>query len=65
MSSSEKRSVKESDKLSVIFFNFGRITLCVFEVIINPEMETNEKVTSDAVEANAITSPTSSRPIVS
>jgi putative transposase len=51
--------------LSVIFLNLGRITLCVFEVVINPEMETNEKVTSEAVEANAITFPTSSRPIVS
>jgi len=51
--------------LSVIILNIDRITLSVFKVVINPEMETNEKVTSDAIEVNAISPPTSSRPIVS
>jgi hypothetical protein len=50
--------VKESDKLSVIFFNSG-ITLCVFEIFIYPEMEPDEQVASDAVEANMISSSTS------
>jgi hypothetical protein len=50
--------IKESDKLSVIFFNSG-ITLCVFEIFIYPEMEPDEQVASDAVEANMISSSTS------
>jgi hypothetical protein len=64
MSSSEKRRVKESDKLSVIFFNPARITLCVIKLDINLEMKPDEQVDSDAIEANAISSPTSQRPIV-
>jgi hypothetical protein len=42
--------------LSVIFFYPGRITLCVFETDINPEMKPDEQAITDAVEANAISS---------
>jgi len=46
-------------------FNVDRITLCAFEILINPKMKPNEKVTSDAVEVNANNSSTRQRPIVS
>ena len=50
--------------MSVAFFDSARITLCVFEIVFNPEMKSDKQVDSDAVEANANSSPTSSRPIV-
>jgi transcriptional antiterminator Rof (Rho-off) len=50
--------------LSVIFFYFGMITLCVFKLVISTEMKPDEQVDADAVEANANSSPTRQRPIV-
>jgi putative transposase len=47
-----------------MFFAFIRITLCVIKTNINPEMEPDEQVASDAIEANAISSPTSQEPII-
>ncbi len=51
--------------MSVTFLTSDRITLCVFKIITNPNMKSDEKVASDAAEANAISSRTRQRPIVS
>jgi hypothetical protein len=46
-----------------MFFACVMITLCVIKINIHPEMEPDEQVTSDAIEANAISSPTSQEPV--
>ncbi len=51
--------------MSVIFFILDRITLCVFKIVLIHEMKPDEQESSETIEANAISSPTSSRPIVS
>ena len=51
--------------MSVAFFNPDRITLCVFNLVVNPEMKSDEQVVFNAVEANAISPPSSQSPIAS